>query len=199
MCGQTSLTFLNDTNLVIFYDGESLRYNHRDELLQMNDLNEASSQINLVHYKEILSEVDLYKIIHWENDKREFIKVEDKKIIINGFKVNFTGTGVSNWLYEKYTTIKDEFNSVIIRVGSIIVILVILVVIIITLIKFNCFKIFNKRNRDGDRRRRASKRRYIDAPNTTDESEPTPKQRRPTDNVDWELLRSLVYEEETTI
>lgn len=133
-CGKITSVYLNDSKTLLYYDGKQVFLRKNPQVIKVEDLVEISSKLNLVHYNEIVNEIDVFKIIHWDNT-RSVSNKSDKDIIIQDFKIDYQGTGFGIWLNEKYEWIKNEFNKELIIIGSIVSIVAILIIIILILIK----------------------------------------------------------------
>jgi hypothetical protein len=81
-CGAITIAHIKDSDTVLWYDGKKTMNISPINLIKVDNLNDRGKAINLPHYKEIVSEIELFKIIHWDNSKRNK-EDEEKEQIVN--------------------------------------------------------------------------------------------------------------------
>jgi len=134
-CGENVIINVNGSNTVLLFDGKSAKISDKVKLIRIEDLAQLNSKVNFEHYKEIISEVDVFNIIHWDNSSREESNNESlySETGINDFNINFKGTGIGAW----FSSLKDEVVNTIVIIGSILVTLLVLTIVVCISLKYS--------------------------------------------------------------
>jgi hypothetical protein len=80
-CGAITIAHIKESDTVLWYDGKKTSNITPLNLIKVDNLNDRGKAINLPHYKEIVSENEIIKIIHWDNSKRN--KDDEEKGMAN--------------------------------------------------------------------------------------------------------------------
>lgn len=192
-CGKICSTFLNESSTFLWYDGKRTEFYRNPKKILVDDLIELSSKLNLIHNNEILSEVDLFKIIHWEKENRSKNTLDEDEIIIQDFSINYKGTGFTSWLNDTYNWIKNEFHKEIVIIASVILPILLLFLLILIVYKKGCKKRkhepVKELEMDSLKPMIKKRRRVITTPDTDDDASEEASESK--DETDQEINQNL--------